>query len=86
MPVSTGACFGIFISFFFSLLDVSLTIVGKKKENYVCEYLCMMNQVSRLCNYSAFELLLPLHWVFEFSTLKYCVFGAACLDEWQQEE
>lgn len=57
-----------------------------KRKNYVCEFICMMNQVSRLCNYSAFELLLPLHWVFEFAALKNCVFGAGCLDEWQTKK
>lgn len=34
------------------------------------------NQVSRLCNYSPFELLLPLHWAFENCVLKNWVPGA----------
>lgn len=35
------------------------------------------NQVSRLCNYSEFELLLPLYWKFDSTGLKNCVPGAA---------
>jgi hypothetical protein len=46
----------------------------KMVPHFVCRQL--MNQVSRFCNYSAFELLLPLHWV--FGALKNCVFGAGC--------